>query len=93
MERELTRLEWVILCEFYFNRPPAHRDDSHPACQMIAKFIDRTPGAVDAQLRALKFYVTKGAAGHEHGSTIMREVADRYYKPQRPSLVSSPGLF
>src|SRR2546427_12701320 len=75
--RRLTREEWIVLLDYFFEFPEPSHTDSHPACRAMARAIGRPAGTIDSSLRDLMYVHTNGARGRpniaEEGRRIYRE--------------------
>jgi hypothetical protein len=68
----------IVLLAFYFRYPRASHTDSHKDCQQLAEVLERTPGAVDNQLRNIDVDLLR-SVGDRHVSSRLGELLD-YYK-------------
>ena len=67
--------EFIVLLAFYFRYPRSSHTDSHQDCQMLAQALERTPGAVDNQLRNIDY-------------DLVRQVDDRHVSQRLWELLS-----
>ena len=78
---EWTEEELIIAMEFYYSCPERMHTDSHQKCQEIAHMLGRTPGALDAIIRNIKF-VDTGGTGYGHASRRIHKLVHRYQGDQ-----------
>jgi hypothetical protein len=72
-----TRDEFVVLLAFYFKYPRASHTDSHSDCIRLAGALERTPSAVDSQLRNLDYDLVRNS-GDRHVSTHLQAVLNEF---------------
>lgn len=72
-----SRDELLVLLAFYFKYPRASHTDSHADCIRLATELQRTPSAVDSQLRNLDYDLVR-QAGDRHVSTELQAILDEF---------------
>lgn len=79
-----TREEFVVLLAFYFKYPRASHTDSHADCIGLAGALQRTPSAVDSQLRNIDYDLVR-QSGDRHVSIHLLEILNEF-KDDIPSV-------
>lgn len=77
VNRGWTDDEFIVLLAFYFRYPRSSHTDSHKDCQRLALTLQRTPGAVDSQLRNIDFDLVRQSADR-HCSQRLGDLLNEY---------------